>query len=97
VTGTHTPGPWEAVLSRDTQWRIWSRAYAEEEVLVVPWDPRAEENARLMAAAPDLLEACQTMLAFFGPEEQHQNAATLRRALDGARTAVAKATGEAER
>lgn len=54
-------------------------------------------DARLIAAAPDLLGACRLLLSFFGPEERYQNAETLRQTLDAARAAVAKATGEADR
>jgi hypothetical protein len=63
----HTPGPWEyqdahemaaAVLHVDRCWEVGISAEAEGLALV----PGNEANARLIAAAPDLLVACEAAL-----------------------------------
>lgn len=60
----HTPGPWvidhvdnsEAVISReDITWSI-ATCFCE------PMDDEVRANAKLIAAAPDLLEALSTIL-----------------------------------
>jgi hypothetical protein len=74
VSGRFTPGPWEAC--NDRGWRIWSdRAVGSTPVATVAWPDNthritsseckaeAEANARLIAAAPELLEAAETVLA----------------------------------
>lgn len=65
----HTPGPWhygdEHVNRREFNcFSIGNGACSVAQVAVYPAISRdeAKANARLIAAAPDLLEACQTML-----------------------------------
>ena len=117
----HTPGPWEARRVNYQEWDIdrigsvpllgfagWegmATVYGcddqpEEGALV------AEANARLIAAAPDLLAACQAMAEWDAAENQlppydsdngasfDQCMALCRDAFDKARAAIAKATGE---
>lgn len=65
---SHTPGPWTVALDRDTQgcngWRIDS---ASRSLLAwLPWpmavhSEEAKANAKLVAAAPDMLEALQSV------------------------------------
>ena len=59
----HTPGPW-------TYHKL-----ADGKFSVVHWGPLAylekEADAALMAAAPDLLEACENALVFIRQLEQH--------------------------
>jgi hypothetical protein len=50
----------------------------------------AEANARLIAAAPDLLKALNAMLTHMGMDEDDCNKLTF----DQARAAISKATGE---
>lgn len=50
----------------------------------------AEANARLIAAAPDLLDALQAMLTHMGMDEDDWNKPTFNKA----RAAISKATGE---
>jgi hypothetical protein len=77
--GKHTPGPWyiskkggsfcvdaplEGEEPGDTDYRI-AKTYAS------PFSPapaQSAANARLIAAAPDLLAACQRVLAGHGPD-----------------------------
>jgi hypothetical protein len=60
----HTPGPWKAVDCRhqfNGQIRIWKDALPTEPMIanVLAKNPNAEANARLIAAAPELLEALE--------------------------------------
>ena len=55
----HTPGPW--VTSRENVYE-YSRGHllgAKRICVVDDWIPSNEANARLIAAAPDLLAACK--------------------------------------
>lgn len=76
----HTPGPWIYAPSRDDTGelaRVTVVAHCCGYVIGLPTsipggnyrdgDPSGDEeaDARLIAAAPDLLEACQTVLAGF--------------------------------
>jgi hypothetical protein len=96
----HTPGPWCVAGTDQNLQPIVSTVKGDLE-LVTCWhhcigsmETQAHANARLIASAPDLLEACQTALAYcehlqssmFGVEPTH--AAELR-------AAIRKATGEA--
>lgn len=72
----HTPGPWETFKGQDG-WGIVGLCggyYGE----------LSEANARLIAAAPELLEALHGLLLF--PNNPREN--------NKARAAIAKATGE---
>jgi len=100
----HTPGPWHCG-NRDNWWRI----YDENGVYIAAAkDPSPapnhkadgfdieEANARLIAAAPDLLEAlkwlvyeCNTNFIFADDVDGPEYAA-----LEAARTAIAKAKGQ---
>ena len=63
----HTPGPWtiENHTIQDGLGGIkYSNIYKGKNVIAkcINWSPRHEANARLIAAAPDLLEACESGL-----------------------------------
>ena len=96
----HTPGPWDfyALLSGSENHKGYRITTGESKWLpiatVIPMDSDGLEgsaNARLIAAAPDLLSALGTMLTEFGMDEDKWNKPTF----DQARRAVAKATGNA--
>lgn len=82
----HTPGPWE--------WRGHWLHGKQDLILWYTTDDdgvRAKpENARLIAAAPDLLEACQAVVK---SAEANQAAINIP-LLDALRAAIAKATAE---
>lgn len=88
--GEHTPGPWEVADFGDN---YYGQRYGEVAFLLAKEGASfeaTEANARLIAAAPDLLAAlCDFVAAFdrdahfFGTE------------YEAARTAIAKARGEA--
>ncbi len=92
----HTPGPWYAV----GYWVEHGDSVAD----ICTCDPAAieqehlgrtsaeiEANARLIAAAPDLLEALKSM-----PQSMAATDDDLMRWVEKARAAIAKATGDAQ-
>ena len=104
MSNKHTPGPWVQGTSKHGRCCVWLDGHTEPENTMGPadiWiDCGTEFNARLIAAAPDLLEAISKFVAF---AERHgevvfsgggmsaidaMNACTTK-----ARAAIAKATG----
>lgn len=66
TTKEHTPGPWTAEPT-DNGFAIRAKAYAEQfapvRVYSMPGHgPTSEANARLIAAAPELLAACKAAI-----------------------------------
>lgn len=100
----HTPGPWQIGLTAN-RCQIYTRSgysvgFAREEFGKIN-GTTAEANARLIAAAPDLLAAAKRSLqgwdnaielAIILP--QHRNTATI--LADELRAAIAKATAQQE-
>ena len=97
---SHTPGPWKwdgNVCDYDPEqeapWLVLDPDSSTTDPIL-----RGEihcgnpANARLIAAAPDLLKALQAMLTHMGMDEDEWNKPTF----DQARAAIAKATGEQE-
>ena len=95
----HTPGPWKirkSVLARndfaiaaehfiiaETFWHVGPAMFKD-----------AEANARLIAAAPDLLAACETAVTLFEMDNETNEPGTSAWAwLQVARDAIAKARG----
>ena len=86
----HTPGPWRALESKSSQHQVWkgddhiASAWGTD----VPGDEQLA-NARLIAAAPELLDALKRIVSVASVE------LTGRRddVLEQARAAIAKATG----
>jgi hypothetical protein len=86
----HTPGPWKAsALAGDTElsWVETEREYRSIASLIRY--PEMEANARLIAAAPELLAACK-MVASFAQSWQPLTPGDIRVMLD----AIAKAEGK---
>ena len=89
----HTPGPW-------TYEQISNNAYVIDEngsavMLYRNPDDEMKANARLIAAAPELLEALEGMLAI--DQENHQRGHDdddVCKEVQTARAAIAKAKGE---
>ncbi len=68
----HTPGPWKFGHWGDDFW-VGADGYDGRKVARVTWGMGEEveegrENARLIAAAPDLLEALREAVEFFDSE-----------------------------
>ena len=91
MKNTHTPGPWSAAAD-GTQWKISTLAFANDQtdgpdnVGPVPLKGTLE-NARLIAAAPDLLDALQAVCDAYGDRD------TL--LIAQCKAALAKAKGDA--
>ena len=94
VMARHTEGPWEL----DDSEKYYRRGAIRRNGMVVAfmndnWQPiTAEErlaNARLIAAAPDMLEALRKVQGYFAPVT-HVGDVQMR---DEVRAAIAKATG----
>lgn len=98
----HTPGPWEANFSFPGQdgigdvWQIDAFCHAVCTTQFC-YAPNTEANARLLAAAPELLEALILVLPLAkGYRPEGQTAAARRTCnswIDAAEAAIAKATG----
>ena len=94
----HTPGPWvrsgNNIKSRTDNCVVirlpaqTDRVGDEPPEQIERWDA----DARLIAAAPDLLEALEEIVKEYC--ENPDNGRTLRWAIDGAKEAIAKAKGE---
>ena len=90
----HTPGPWfitggatRCIEARIGDGLIQEVAACGPTMADKGYGPQQEANARLIAAAPDLLEALQGLLNALPSATTHP-------AVKSARAAIAKATGE---
>ena len=107
MTTKHTPGPW---LSRTTPTSAglchivsaadWRGAFIYGDRIREGVDdalPKAQElaaNARLIAAAPDLLEALQVMVRDYTASHADDGSLEMQPAILQASQAIARATGE---
>jgi len=87
----HTPGPWRVGTRRDA-------VRGDYVVFPLPEDAEIEANARLIAAAPDLLEVVGPMARLLGLIAGHGALSgpagdEVARLLCKSREAIAKATG----
>lgn len=97
----HTPGPWFTDIREDTDERRYimsEKAPFPGTVAIVTLDvAEAEANARLIAAAPELLEALQRFLDYESAMNSREDVSGMliyAEFSDMARAAIAKATGE---
>lgn len=95
--GGHTAGPWDVVFDRDDRRSLRVSAPGGKYIAVcvergslIRDQAEFEANARLIAAAPELLDALEEVVTDlqFSEAPQHRNLVTL------ARAAIAKAKGE---
>ena len=97
----HTPGPWNLGEEIDNFRSISVPLWSEFANVVVRLEDddrpyfRGEANARLIAAAPDLLEALTEAEAYMSIVEPRSDKAEYGRTLGVVRAAIAKATGAA--
>ena len=96
MTAKHTPGPWKTrkgFFSDSVEIykpKHLKKPFIPTEIAVIRVEgPEGEANARLISAAPELLEALRGMLEVFGDEFGIGSSETC----DAARAAIAKATG----
>ena len=91
----HTPGPW-AVLTGEFALYVTPAGGSRAIAQIPPVSQDAEANARLIAAAPELLEALQLLLDIeLGGEIGGSFRERLYAAFRKSEKAVAKATGSA--
>lgn len=94
MSAKHTPGPWSTASDPchfDSQTTVVAANGARVAEVTGSAFDEAEANARLIAAAPDLLEACKAFVAHY-PMGTNP---FLDDAFRAARAAIARATGEA--
>lgn len=78
----HTPGPWQFVVENGERKIIADGQATMCDTRYYPWCPYNDADWRLIASAPDLLEACKAALSDDQPY------------IEKCRAAIAKATGE---
>lgn len=83
--GKHTPGPWQIERYQDAISTIGP--IGSFSIENVSWLEVSEDDARLIAAAPDLLEALKRLL------DENDEFLTLQGRINLARAAIAKAEG----
>jgi hypothetical protein len=96
----HTPGPWTVIYAPDTGFTIWHdpRLHGDKRrgAVIIAADlragPETEANARLIAAAPDMLAALREMVGFVGTNG-HALSMVSSGTWNAARWAIAKAEG----
>ena len=97
----HTPGPWEInkdVGIREKDLFIWEKwdpkvAPGHAVACVYGFWPNVQANARLIAAAPDLLDACVDFVEAIEGYEQRTGNFQHHLSLEKARAAIAKVKG----
>ena len=93
--GKHTPGPWEWVKDKSDWGGTWIFS-GDTPVLDYAGcgshdTEISDANAHLISAAPDMLEALREVVSEY---DNPDNGRYLRWAVDDARAAIAKATGD---
>ena len=92
----HTPGPWTTSRDAVSAGHVQITVYAEETGMRVATVFEREANARLIAAAPDLLVAlidCVSMLEAIQAEDPEDWRAAPYLQMQQAQAAIHKATG----
>jgi hypothetical protein len=103
----HTPGPWRVYRQPSKTWQgMYSlHVLASDQtpaemaaaiVHVAGTNPDDEANARLIAAAPEMLEALATLLGCAETDSMDDKSNVWRSAIIDARATIAKATGGAQ-
>lgn len=112
MTTPYTPGPWKTEHRKGADAMYRTEIFSEQHggIATCEWTPKhcgngvietyREANARLIAAAPELLEAAKLVLEWYEAEDNHsgtdfyQRMQMCRDSEDAVRAAIAKATGE---
>jgi hypothetical protein len=99
MTTKHTPGPWHLQpIGRELYVEADGPAFIcdmQKDCLLEGMDDSAiMPNARLIASAPELLEALQCVLAWVGMYKDSLAWESGKREIESARAAIAKAIGQ---
>jgi len=87
----HTPGPWNIYFNSQDDFVIRKMFPDGQESHSIAHCHSGADNARLIAAAPELLEALQALIDM---DVAYQRGPKVNQAVENARAAIAKATGE---
>jgi len=91
--GADSLGPWTAAKGKNGQWHVYC-ASGERVCSVAQWSADVEAaDARLIAAAPDMLEALRMLIAWEDDAHDTSPTSQYNAAVQAARAAIAKATG----
>ena len=100
MSAKHTPGPWHfdtALMDHADHLNVWEANGIGHVAAVskgLTPDPSAEANARLIAAAPDLLEALEEIARLPIAGSYPDGPCLERQDMNMVRAAIAKATGK---
>lgn len=91
-----TPGPWETSVNDEGQWDVCAEGGGDMVADLADCPESAEANARLIAAAPDLLAALRLTISALSLSTTHIPAdrELVRQALRNAFSTIAKAEGK---
>lgn len=92
----HTKGPWHVNSRDDTVRSKDSIRIADIDVINGEWGdncPESQANARLIAAAPELLQACKAALVTMADDDLYERC---RETFKTVESAIAKAEGKEE-
>jgi len=98
MTTQHTPGPWRLSSGDETEIFSGAKPVARAHCggLTSVKLPEAEANARLIAAAPELLAALVEMVVLYADHEQYDDEGYETAGINAARAAIARAQGAAQ-
>lgn len=90
----HTPGPWKCSTFAG-QWNVWpTKKHRKSNGAAVAYE-MTPEDARLIAAAPLMLEALQMVMAECEAfRKEHQITGEMSAGINAVRAALAASTGE---
>ena len=89
----HTPGPWTILPNTPHFVRAATAEGMQPVATVYHFDGELSANARLIASAPELLDALERISTAYDETLRHPIAAPLLQAIYAARAAIAKAKG----
>lgn len=90
MTSQHTPGPWYVTPDACAVYEKDGLGYRADTICHIVGHPFTRANARLVAAAPEMLAALESLVA----KNYGQPQGVTVPALDIARAAIARATGD---
>jgi len=92
----HTPGPWRVIEPQEDKLRPYGVQMGKEGGFMVPCYTveQSKHNSKLIAAAPDMLAALESMVLYYGWQQSEGDESE--RLYKFVRKTLAKAKGEAE-